>query len=405
MFTKIMAFKYLRGRKKFFFSFSVMLSLFGIIIGVFSLLTVSSVMNGFDKDMRSRVIGSKAEIRIYEKGFNPIENHALISEKIEKMRSIVGTAPVCKNELMLQHDNNITGTVCFGIDMKKQEKITGIFDNIRIGFPTERSLSDNGIILGFDQALSLGVTVGEYVQITSPLGTEPSPFGLLPKTKKTKVIGIFSSGMPEFDRVFSYISLQNGRFFADYQDRISYLEVKTVNAERSKKTAAEIQAVLGEDFITEDWSEFEASLFNSIKLEKIVMFFVLALMILISAFNITGNFVKLAAEKKQEIGILKAMGAKDKDIISIFVISGIILGICGAFFGTFSALALLISQKVFQFIKIPVQGFPLNTVPVDLRWIDFVLVPVITIIISFAAALKPAAKTAKILPVKTIRSR
>lgn len=136
-----------------------------------------------------------------------------------------------------------------------------------------------------------------------------------------------------------------------------------------------------------------------------VMFFVLALMIIISAFNITGNFVKLAAEKKQEIGILKAMGAKDKDIVGIFVTSGIILGICGAFFGTFSALVLLISQQVFQIIKIPVPGFPLNTVPVDLRWTDFVLVPVITVLISFVSALKPAAKTAKILPVKTIRSR
>ena len=405
MFTKEMAFKYLRGRKRFFFSFSVMLSLFGIIIGVFSLLTVSSVMNGFDKDMRSRVIGSKAEIRIYEKNYQPIKDYNSVIQKISKISSITGSGPICKNELMLQHDKNITGTVCFGIDLDKQAQITDVFENIRIGAPSQKDLNDNGIILGFDQALSLGVTVGEYVQITSPIGTEPSPFGLLPKTKKAKVVGIFSSGMPEFDRAFSYISLQNGKYFSGYKEQISYLDIKTENAERSLKTAGEIQKVLGEDFITEDWSEFEANLFNSIKMEKMVMFFVLALMIIISAFNITGNFVKLAAEKKQEIGILKAMGAKDKDIVGIFVTSGIILGICGAFFGTFSALVLLISQQVFQFIKIPVPGFPLNTVPVDLRWTDFVLVPVITVLISFVSALKPAAKTAKILPVKTIRSR
>jgi lipoprotein-releasing system permease protein len=381
------------------------LSVLGIIIGVFSLLTASSVMNGFDKDMRRRIIGSKAEIRIYRKNYAPLQDYSDVVNKIVSVKSIVGAAPVCKNELMLQNNDNISATENFGIEMENHSKISDIFKNVRIGVPTPKSLDEDGIIIGFDLALTLGVTVGEYLQITSPLGTEPSPFGLLPKTRKMKVIGIFNSGMPEFDRVYSYISLKNGRYFSGYSQEISYLEIKTNNSEKSDKTAKEIQKKLGEEFLVEDWSVFEANLFNSIKMEKIVMFFILALMIIISAFNMTGNFVKLVVEKKQEIGILKTLGASDSDIKQIFVTIGLIVGISGAIIGTSLALILLINQKIYHFIKIPVMGFPLAYIPVDLRWIDFILVPVITIFISFLTTLNPAAKTTKILPVKIIRGR
>jgi len=306
---------------------------------------------------------------------------------------------------MLQNNDNISATENFGIEMENHSKISDIFKNVRIGVPTPKSLDEDGIIIGFDLALTLGVTVGEYLQITSPLGTEPSPFGLLPKTRKMKVIGIFNSGMPEFDRVYSYISLKNGRYFSGYSQEISYLEIKTNNSEKSDKTAKEIQKKLGEEFLVEDWSVFEANLFNSIKMEKIVMFFILASMIIISAFNMTGNFVKLVVEKKQEIGILKTLGASDSDIKQIFVTIGLIVGISGAIIGTSLALILLINQKIYHFIKIPVMGFPLAYIPVDLRWIDFILVPVITIFISFLTTLNPAAKTTKILPVKIIRGR
>ncbi len=403
MFHLTLALRYLKGRKKYFFTFSNMLSLLGIIIGVFSLLVVSSVMNGFDSDMRSRVIGSKAEIKIHKSDYSPIRNYEEIINKIEQIPSVIGTAPVCENELMIQNENELASTICYGIDLDRQKKVTQILDKIVVGEPDIEALENNGIIIGLDLSMTLNVTVGEYVQLTSPIGTEPTPFGLLPKSKKMKVVGIFISGMPEYDRIFTYISLKNGQYFSGYIDEIRQIEIKSTDSRKSYRTAKQLQELVGEEFLVEDWSVFEANLFNAIKMEKIVMFFVLALMIIIASFNMTGNFIKLVTEKKVEIGVLKALGASEKDIVRIFVNVGIIIGIIGTFIGVLLALIVLLAQKNWQFIQIPVPGFPLHWLPVEIRIIDFVIVPIVAIVISFLTTLQPSKRTVKIDPIKIIR--
>ena len=399
-----LALRYLKGRKKIVFTFSNMLSLFGIIIGVFSLLVVSSVMNGFELDMKNRVIGSKAEIKISDKNYSPIKNYTQILEKVDNIPKVSHSAPVCQTELMLQNKKNLASTICFGIDWERQNKVTEILDKIVIGHPSSDDLENDGIIIGLDLSLTINATVGEYIQLSSPIGTVPSPFGLLPKTKKLEVVGIFLSGMPEYDKLFTYISLKNSQFFLDYEDEVNQIEVKTQNSDQSAKVANQIQAVLGDDFVVEDWSEFDANLFNAIKLEKVVMFLVLALMIIIASFNMTGNFIKLVAEKKVEIGVLKAIGASEKDIVRLFVNVGLIIGIIGTFVGVAFALILLLAQDYWHFIKIPVAGFPLQWIPVDIRLLDFIIVPIVVIVISFLTTLHPARRTVKIDPIKIIRS-
>ena len=403
MFHLTLALRYLKGRKKYFFTFSNMLSLLGIVIGVFSLLVVSSVMNGFDTDMRSRVIGSKAEIKIHKTDYSPISDYDEIINKIEQTPSVIGTAPVCENELMIQNENELASTICYGINLKQQKKVTQLLDKIVVGEPGIEALENNGIIIGLDLSMTLNVTVGEYVHLTSPIGTEPTPFGLLPKNKKLKVIGIFISGMPEYDRIFTYISLKNGQYFSSYKDEIRQIEVKSTDSRKSYRTAKQLQEILGEEFLVEDWSVFEANLFNAIKMEKIVMFFVLALMIIIASFNMTGNFIKLVTEKKMEIGVLKALGASEKDIIKIFVNVGIIIGMLGTFIGLLLALIVLLAQQNWHFIQIPVPGFPLHWLPVEIRILDFVIVPMVAIVISFLTTLQPSKRTVRIDPIKIIR--
>jgi len=405
MFYLNLAIRYLKGRKKIFFTFSNMLSLFGIVIGVFSLLVVSSVMNGFESDMRERIIGSKAEIKIHQKNYEPISDYENILQKISSVKEITGFAPVCEMELMIQNKKNLASTVCFGIDFEKHRKITNIFDKIVVGVPDAETLQENGIIIGLDLSLSLNVSVGDYIQLSSPLGTEPSPFGLLPRSKKLKVVGLFISGLPEFDRIFSYISLKNSQYFLGFKDEIGHIEVKTGTSKKSHQISKIIQKVLGENYISEDWSEFDANLFNAIKMEKIVMFLVLALMIIIASFNMTGNFIKLVAEKKNEIGILKAMGATEKDIVKIFVTAGICIGVIGTFLGSFLALILLFAQKTWHLVSIPVPGFPLQWIPVEINLRDFLIVPVVAVLISFLTTLHPARRTVKINPIKMIRDQ
>jgi len=404
MFHLKLALKYLKGRKKIFFTFSNMLSLGGIIIGVFSLLVVSSVMNGFDSDMRNRVVGSKAEIKVHQKDFAPISDYVEIAEKIIELPEVVAAAPVCEMELMIQKGNNLSSTLCFGIDFNSHIKITELVEKMVVGVPETEDLQNDGIIIGLDLSLTINATVGEYVQVMSPIGTEPTPFGLLPKSRKLRVVGIFVSGMPEYDQIYTYMSLQNAQYFLGYQDEVSQIEIKSINSEKSKKFAGNIQKLLGLEFLVEDWSVFDANLFNAIKMEKVIMFLVLALMIIIASFNMTGNFIKLVAEKKTEIGVLKALGASEKDIIKIFLNIGMIIGVMGAFIALILALGLLFAQMKWHFIMIPVPGFPLQWLPVEMRIVDFILGPVVAVIISFLTTLHPARKTVKIDPIKIIRN-
>ncbi len=405
MFHLKLALKYLRGRKKIFFTFSNMLSMCGIIIGVFSLLVVSSVMNGFDTDMRNRVIASKAEIKIFNKDHSPIKQYDLLLKKIIELPEVAGAAPICENELMIQKKNDLASSICYGIDFEKQKKVTEIFSKIVVGEPSKKLLEDDGIIIGLDLSLTLSATVGEYIQLSSPIGTEPTPFGLLPRSKKLKVVGIFISGMPEYDRVFTYISLKNAQYFLGYTDNeINHIEIRTKDTRKSKSISRKISLHLENKFIVEDWSVFDANLFNAIKMEKIVMFFVLILMIIIASFNMTGNFIKLVIEKRTEIGVLKAMGASEKDIIKIFLNVGMIIGILGTFIGLVLAILLLAVQYHFHLIRIPVPGFPLQWLPVETRIRDFIFVPVIVIIISFLSTVHPAKRTVKIDPIKIIRN-
>jgi lipoprotein-releasing system permease protein len=218
-------------------------------------------------------------------------------------------------------------------------------------------------------------------------------------------VGIFASGMPEYDRVFSFISLPNAQYLMGYGNEIGQIEIKTTDKKKSQKIAIELQKILGKSKLVEDWSEFDANLFGAIKMEKIVMFFVLALMIVIASFNMTGNFIKLITERKTEIGILKTMGASDKDIVKIFVLAGSIVGVVGTLIATVLALIMILLQREFHFIQIPVAGLPLQWLPMDLNKLDFVLVPLTAILISVLTTLYPSRKTVSIDPIKIIRKQ
>ncbi|MBN2461306.1 MAG: ABC transporter permease [Candidatus Cloacimonetes bacterium] len=395
--------RYLRGGRQKFPSAANILSFAGITIGVFSLLVVSSVMNGFDSDMRQRVIGSKAEIKVYQTDYAAIPDYWKVSDEIASLDGVRAVAPVCEAELMLQNRKNIIASVCYGIDFAAHREVTDILNRIRIGDVTREDLENDGIILGLDMSVTLNATVGEYVQLSSPLGTEPSPFGLLPRNKRLKVVGIFISGLPEYDKIFSYVSLKNAQYLMSLDDRVDYLDVKTYDPEKSARMAQVIGTYLGDQYKVEDWSDFESNLFNAIKMEKIIMFLVLTLMIIITSFNMTGNFIKLVAEKKTDLGILKALGAQESDIVKILLASGLIIGSSGAATATLAAIILLKAQEIWHFISIPVPGFPLHWVPVELRWTDFLIAPLLAIVISLLTTLYPARKTLRIDVIKIIR--
>ena len=397
--------KYLFGRNRVWPKLSHMLSLVGIVIGVVALLIVSSVMNGLRDDMMQRIIRTKAEIRVYHQTMQAFELNPELEQTITGNEEVIAVSPVVRNELLMQKDDNVTVIRAYGIDLEKHGKISELEDQIRLGSYDSQQLEDEGIIIGLDLSLALGATVGEYVRLSSPVKTEPTPLGLLPKTKNLRVIGIFSSGMPEYDRHYSYFSLNTGRYFSGYEQEIDLLQVKITDPYRSRRIASMIRNRIGDEYIVEDWSVFDKSLFEAMDLEKTVMLTVLTLMLIISGFNMACSSVRMVSEKYADIGILKALGMKTKAINHSFIMVNVLIGLTGIIGGTVISTAFIFIQSRFKIVQIPIPGFPMQWLPVVYNRQDFILVGFLVIVITLLATVIPLQKIKGMEPIKVIRNQ
>jgi lipoprotein-releasing system permease protein len=395
--------RYLKGHSLFLLSFSNLLSLIGIGLGVFSLLVVISVMNGFDSDIRERITAFRSDVKISDKGGEPLSDYRKLTKEIEAIKYIRHATPVVSNELLIQSEDGIYGGVFIGIDYLSYTESTDLSGKLLIGNPEIQDFEENGIILGFDLAVNLNVTVRDFVQLSAPIGTEVTPLGLLPRSRRFKVVGIFSSGIPDYDLHFSYYPLSAGQYFSGYGDSVDMIEVRTENPEKSWHYRRLLEKELTGEFLVEDWSDYEANLFNAIKMEKVLMILVLSLIIILAGFNMAGNLTRLVTERQRDIGILQAFGVKKSDIRQIFINTSFQIGILGIIAGILAALALLLSHLKWQYIKIPVSGFPIQELPVQLRINDFIIIPAIALMIAVLAALVPAARSRKVSTINIIR--
>lgn len=395
--------KNLFGKNRYILKGAHLLSLIGIIIGVTALLVVSSVMNGLRDDMAARITDTKAEIKVYRSDMRAIDDYASIIKVIEENRNVTAVSPVIRNELLIQKGEMITAVETFGIDPQRHTLISGVGNHVRVGSLNALNTETDGIVIGIDLSMSIGATVGEYIMASSPIKSEPTPFGLLPKTKRLKVVGIFLSGMPQYDKSYTYLSLNNGRFFSGYDNEVDMLQVKIDNPNRSERVAAQLQNVLGSDYLAEDWSVFDSSLFEAMKLEKIVMLTVLALMLVISGFNMACSSIRMVAEKRIDIGILKAIGMKTRDINTSFMMTNMIIGISGIITGVVISAIFVFVQENYKIIAIPVPGFPMHWLPVSPSGWDFITVILLVLAITILATIIPLRKIRKMEPISVIR--
>ncbi len=380
-----------------------LLSLVGIIIGVIALLIVSSVMNGLRDDMMNRIIGTKAEIHVYGENNQPIADYHRLAAAIAESRGVVGVSPVVKNELLIQKGEQIAVVEAFGIETSKHLTVTELDSQIQIGSLEEFAHNKDTIIIGLDLSFEIGATVGEYVRVSSPLNRRPTPFGMLPKTRELKVVGIFSSGMPQYDKGYTYIPLSTGQFFSGNIDQVDMLSVKITNPHRSQRVATSLSNKLNDNYMVEDWSSFDRSLFAAMRLEKTVMMTVLTLMILISGFNMACSSIRLVSEKQKEIGVLKAIGMKQSRISRSFLAANMVIGLTGAIIGMVISSVFIFVQDNYKLVEIPVPGFPVQWLPVSFSGRDFAIVSLIVLIITYSASLLPLRRINNMQPLDVIR--
>lgn len=244
--------------------------------------------------------------------------------------------------------------------------------------------------------------VGDEVNLISPFGIA-GPLGMLPKIKKFKIAGFFEAGMYEYDSSLAYINIKDAQDFFNYQDSVTGIEIKVDDIYSTEKTGLDIENMLGVPYYTRDWKQMNKNLFAALKLEKIVMFIILVLIVLVASFNIISNLVMIVMEKSREIAILKAMGATSGGIMSIFMIHGLIIGIVGTIIGITGGFTVCYLLKIYKFISLPADVYYLSYLPVKMNLPDFIAVSAAAVIISFIATVYPSWQAAKLNPVEPLR--
>ncbi len=398
------ALRYLKSKKKHRgVSVNTAISIGGVAVGVMALLIVLSVMSGFHQDLQKKILGANAHIIIRNfKG--AITDYELVTEKLEKEKEIVSYAPFALGQVMVSFKNRAHGVFIRGIIPEIESKTTEILSHIKEGDFNKLSEENDipGIILGKELASSLGTFIGDKINIVSPV-SEIGPLGMLPKVKQFRVVAIFEIGMFEYDSNLVLTHIKPTQDFLGLKEGITGIEVRLNDIYKAPKIKNHLQDKLGFPFNVMDWMQMNKNLFSALKLEKFAMFIILVLIVLVASFNIISNLIMNVIEKSREIAILKAIGATNGGIMTVFMLQGLLIGLIGTAIGIAGGYLAGYILNTYQIIKLPADVYYLSHLPVKMKLFDFIVVSMSAIVISFLATIYPALQAAKLNPVEPLR--
>ncbi len=382
------------------------LSVGGVMVGVAALVIVLSIMNGFEDEVRSRIIGADAPLRVSTFSDRGAENWPRVIEQILEFPHVEAVSPYILDKGMVRHKRHSEGVVIRGIDPATVGDVNDIPEMLVAGtldsLDVQEGQADDmpGIVLGRYLSDALYASPGDTVFLFSPTGT-----GMFsqPRVGRYRVVGIFESGLSEFDQVFCYISLHEAQILFNLGNSVTGLDVKTTTLDDAAEVKELVNEHIGYPWYPRTWYEMRRTLFSWMQIEKWAMFIVLSLIILVAAFNIISTLVMVTMEKRKEIGILSAMGATQKDVLNIFLLQGLFIGIGGTLLGLLIGWALLQAQLEYQFFSLPADVYIINSLPVLMKPLDFAAVGLVGIILCLIAAIYPAMRAAAMDPVEAIR--
>ena len=406
--------RYLRAKRRTrTISFNTFISITGITLGVAALIGTLGIMTGFKEDMQAKILGTTSHVVVQEREQQSMVGHTALVTKVEEVPGVIAATPYIFKQVLLSSKTGVQGIILRGIDPVKEPKVTKVAANVKHGQIDDlastpmferknRTVAKTkpGIILGKELALRLGLFVGNNVNVVSPVGPI-SALGMTPKIRPFQVVGIFESGMYEYDSSMAYISLQEAQKFFSLGNSVTGIQVKVQDVFTANETASHIEESLGIDYSARDWMDLNRNLFSALKLEKTMMFLLLVLITLVASFNIVGTLTMIVNEKQREIAILKAVGATPKAIMRIFMLNGLVIGLTGTIIGIPLGYAFLwLIENYFTFDQ---TVYYISHIPVHVKALDVTLVACSAILISFAATIYPSWQAAKLEPVSALR--
>jgi lipoprotein-releasing system permease protein len=384
-----------------FISFITLIAIIGIMLGTSSLIIALSISNGFEKELKEKVIGFTSHIQISKFDVRYLQKDDWMSfEKLKKIPNVKSVSPFAGREAMIRSNYAIEGVYLKGIlpeydfSIIKRSIIDGKYD-----FDESDGIAK--IIIGKKLANKIGVELGDKVVI---LAIDPNnPYSLTPKIEQFKVAGIYETGMAEYDDIFVYVRLEHAQYLLDLGNKVSGFDVMLENVDLIDQTAILIQDVLGYPYYARTMYQMYRNLFAWLELQKKPVPIVLGLIIIVAVFNIIGTLLMMVIEKTKEIGILKSMGANSKSIMKIFIYQGMFIGIIGTFLGNILAYILCSIQLNYKPLSLPEDIYFMNSVPILLELWNFAVVSIATLTLCFFASLIPSMIASRIQPVEAIK--
>jgi len=406
-FELFIALRHLLGRRKqVFISLISMISIMGIALGVMALVVVIAVMSGFEKELKKKILGNTAHIMVMKYG-GGISNYQELTATIGEIDEVIEAAPFILSQAMLTHGRQVNGAGIRGIDQNHdplRKKLEGMLvDGHFFSARDEKQNLAPEIILGSELAKNLGVKPGSNLRLVAPSGT-PTPLGLVPRMQRFTVVGTYTSGMYQYDSALAYTTLAAAQRFFAMPGQVSGIAVEIEKLYESGAVAEKIRQKLPYPYWARDWISMNRNLFSALKLERITMFIILALIIMVAAFNIISTLIMVVMEKHKEIAILKTMGLSALRVMRVFIWEGMIIGFTGTFLGLLGSLILCEILKRYDFITLPGDVYYFETsLPVDLQMFHLIATASLSLALSFVATLYPSYRASRLLPAEALR--
>jgi lipoprotein-releasing system permease protein len=395
-------------RRNHFISFISAISMLGIALGVMALIVVLSVMNGFENELRGRILGMVSHVTVSSFG-GPLHGWQSLRDQTMENPAVIAGAPYIEAEAMISNLSSVSGALIRGIDPDYETGVSEIHENMEFGALTDLVAGEYGIILGSGLANSLDVVPGDRVTMVTPQATS-SPLGFLPRLRRFKVVGIFEIGVYEYDRSSALIHYQDASRLFRLDGGVTGLRLKLDDLDLAPRVRQELKQTVGFEYWVSDWTLRHSNYFKAVRTEKTVMFIILSLIVAVAAFNIVSTLVMVVTDKQADIAILRTLGMSPLSVMWVFMVQGTLIGLIGTLLGLAAGVTVALQidvivpalEQFFQTQFLPRGVYPITDLPSEMKQADVIKITLLSFGVSVLATLYPALRASKTRPAEAL---